>query len=96
MYGGIVRLVVRTKAVNVSIGIGSGASFGPVIAALRLEAVTTPAAVLDVGRLALLGRRGKRRRRSSRSEAGGERRQPKTMNTYASTALSLSAAASRH
>src|SRR3977135_3674564 len=30
MYGGMARFEVRTKAVNVSIAMGSGASFGPV------------------------------------------------------------------
>ena len=75
MYGGMARSVVRTKAMKVSSGMGSGASIRAGDPALTLEAVTLPAAVLDVSSLALFGRRGQRRA-AAEHEAGGERRQP--------------------
>src|SRR5215831_4716360 len=73
------RLVVRTKAVNVSIGMGIRRELRAGDAALGLHTVTLPAAVLDIGRLALLGRGGERAA-TTECEAGGERRRPKTTN----------------
>ena len=75
MYGGMARLVVRTKAENVSSGSGSGASLRAGDPALSLEAVTLPAAVLDEGGLALCGVAGGQRRAAAEDQAGGKRRQ---------------------
>src|SRR5262245_65290529 len=52
-------------------------------AALGLNAVTLPAAVLDIGRLALLGRGGERAataQKTAEEQAGGERRLPEPAN----------------